>query len=165
MKERWDVYDEEGNKLNKVVEKGELLEDEYHLVVIAWLMNKKNEVLIQKRAENLRYAPGVWAIVGGSALAGEDSLQAIKREIREELGIIIKNEFKGPVRYVHNNALKDTWFIKEDIPLEDFRLQVEEVSDVKWVTIDELKTLIKNDDFFKSEDRYYDLTSAYLDLR
>ena len=36
--EYWDLYDKDRNKLNKVVERGQKLsDDEYHLVVNAWL--------------------------------------------------------------------------------------------------------------------------------
>ncbi len=49
--EYWDLYDKDKNKLNKIVKRGDYLsDDEYHLVVNAWIMNDKNELLISQRS-------------------------------------------------------------------------------------------------------------------
>lgn len=51
--EYWDLYDKDKNKLNKTVKRGDYLsDDEYHLVVNAWIMNDKNEFLISQRSSN-----------------------------------------------------------------------------------------------------------------
>lgn len=48
--EKWDLYDKNRNKLNKVVNRGDYLsDDEYHLVVNAWIKNDKDEFLITQR--------------------------------------------------------------------------------------------------------------------
>ena len=42
--EYWDLYDKERNKLNKIVKRGDKLQDdEYHIVINAWIRNSKNE--------------------------------------------------------------------------------------------------------------------------
>ena len=50
MKELWDLYDSNCNKLNKKVYRGEKLsDDEYHIVVNAWV-KKDDKFLITERA-------------------------------------------------------------------------------------------------------------------
>lgn len=40
------------------------------------------------------WAPGSWEVSGGAAQAGEDSLDAVKREIKEETGLDVSS-FEG----------------------------------------------------------------------
>ena len=57
-----------------------------------WIMNNKNGILLQKRNKNLKLYPGMWGNTGGATKMGENSLEAIKREVKEELGLTIENE-------------------------------------------------------------------------
>ena len=73
MEEYWDLYDKDRNKLNKVAKRGDTLANgEYHLVVNAWIKNKKNQFLITQRSANKKFAY-MWETTGGSALQGETS--------------------------------------------------------------------------------------------
>ena len=53
MVEFWDIYDKNRNKTGRLAERGvyEFKEGEYHLVVVALILNSKNEILITKRSE------------------------------------------------------------------------------------------------------------------
>lgn len=56
MVEYWDLYEKESNKINKIVKRGEKLnDDEYHFVINFWIRNSKNEILITKRSKNKKY--------------------------------------------------------------------------------------------------------------
>ena len=51
--EQWDIYDKNFAKTGKTICRGEKLQDdEYHLVVNAWIVNKKGEFLITQRNAN-----------------------------------------------------------------------------------------------------------------
>ena len=40
--EKWDLYDENGNKIGKTINRGEKMEsNEYHISVHIWIINKK----------------------------------------------------------------------------------------------------------------------------
>lgn len=90
MEEIWDIYDENRNLTGKTIKRAEYInkikENEYHLVVHIWIKNDNNEWLISKRTPN-KHFPLLWECTGGSALAGEESLTAALREVKEELGI------------------------------------------------------------------------------
>jgi isopentenyldiphosphate isomerase len=63
-----------------------------HPVVHLHVFNSAGELYLQKRALNKDIQPGKWdTSVGGHVDYGEEILEALKREVREELGI---NKFK-----------------------------------------------------------------------
>ena len=82
MIEYWDLYDKNRNKLEKTVKRGDYLnDDEYHLVINAWIKNSKNEFLITQRSINKKH-PLMWECTGGSALINETSIDAALREVK-----------------------------------------------------------------------------------
>ena len=86
--ELWDLYDGRRRPLGKTHRRGlPLAPGEYHIAVIVVIVNHRGEVLLTRRAKEKDLCPGWWENTGGSVLAGETSLQAILRELREETGI------------------------------------------------------------------------------
>ena len=52
MEEYWDVYDINRQKTGKIIKRGQRLnDDEYHLFVQVWLINKEGLFLSQERSE------------------------------------------------------------------------------------------------------------------
>ena len=152
MVEYWDLYDENRNKLDKVVKRGDKLEDnEYHLVVNAWIKNSDNKFLITQRAAHKSH-PMMWECTGGSALKGESSLDAAVREIKEELGIKIDKEnaklIGSTLRYYKNCPdILDVWLFEDNIDIKDVMIQEEEVNDVMWSSGEEIEKLINEGKF------------------
>lgn len=84
--EQWDLLDENGRRTGRTITRGEPLQrGQYHLVEHIWIVDAKGRILIQQRAPHLRLMPGVWAANSGSAMAGEESESAARRELFEEL--------------------------------------------------------------------------------
>lgn len=156
MAELWDLYDKDKNKLNKVVKRGDKLkEDEYHLVVNAWIKNDKGEFLISRRSKNKPH-PLMWESTGGSCLFGEDSLQGAIREVKEELGIDINkkdSKYIGrTLRYYKDcNDILEAWLFKSNAPIDEIHIQKEEVEDVMWASIEKIKELNNNNQFLSTE--------------
>ena len=86
--ELWDVYDKNRNLTGRTIERGSGFgKDDYHLVIHVCIFNSKNEMLIQKRQPWKKGWPNMWDItVGGSALSGETSGKAARRETFEKIG-------------------------------------------------------------------------------
>ena len=60
------------------------------MVVHIWIRNSKGgEYLIQKRSSMVDVWPDIWSVAGGSAVKGENSLDAAFREVKEELGLTL----------------------------------------------------------------------------
>ncbi|GAA0680119.1 MULTISPECIES: NUDIX hydrolase [Clostridium] len=147
--EIWDIYDKDRNNTGRTVVRGEKLkEGDYHLVIHAWIVNSDGKLLIQKRAKTVKAWPNMWAMTGGSAIKGENSYEACLREVSEELGIKPDMEnAKVAFTSLRQDKITDVWIVRQNFPVNQCRLQKEEVSDAKWVSKDEIKELIDQKKF------------------
>lgn len=101
-----------------------------------------NKVLLQKRVDN-----GEWAVHGGGFELGETSEEALKREIKEELGITVVNpkffgEFSGePLHFTYPNG-DEVYVIDICYLITEYEGEInpdpEELQEVKWFDIDNL---------------------------
>ena len=141
--EQWDVYDALGVRTGITKTRDDVWEqNEYHLGVSLWLVNKRAQVLIQKRAAAKRLFPNVWCNVCGSVMAGETSKAACVREAREEIGIIVDEfdlTFIG--RTMNGNNLHDDYAIRNDFTINQFVIALDEVSEVRWASFDDISEL------------------------
>ncbi len=143
--EKWELLDENGQPTGRTIVRGEpLLEGQYHLVEHIWIIDSKGRILLQRRADHLRLMAGMWAATGGSAIAGEDSESAARRELFEELGIrTAAGELVYGGRMRRRNSFTDIWLLYRDIDPATLRLQPEEVAEAKWATPDELVDMLQ----------------------
>lgn len=143
--EKVDIYDRNREKTYKVKERNKLEEGEYRISVHIWIVNSKNELLIQKRTMDSKKFPGMWSQTGGGVLAGENSKEAVKRESKEELNLEIKDdEIYYIGSYVRKKDIADVWLVKKQIEVNNLKLQEEEVAEIKLVTFEEFDEMIKN---------------------
>ena len=163
--EKWDVYDGRGNITGKVKNENDVfLDDEYHLGASLWIINKNRNLLIQKRALTKRTNPGKWSITGGAAKAGESSENACVREVFEEIGLKLKpGDIKLLSRIFGKRIVFDDYVIVYDLSLGDLVLQEEEVTEVKWAGIDEIKDLFSKGMFVFDDISELDKVIAYMD--
>ena len=147
--ERWDLYDRDGKPLGRTIVRGRRLSaGEHHLVVHIWVVNSVGRYLLQRRSPRRRLMPNMWAATGGSAITGEDSLTAARRELAEELGIRPRpEEFQFLGRLNRRNSLCDLWLVQKDVPVTAMRLQKEEVAQVRWVTREQLEEMVNDGRF------------------
>ena len=57
----------------------------------AFIYNKAGKFLTIRRTKTAPFGPLKWDLPGGDVEFGEDLLKSIKREIKEETGLIVKN--------------------------------------------------------------------------
>ena len=89
-----DIYDENRQLIGKVHRRGTpWKKGEYGLVVCVWVYDGEGKLLLTRRAKGKSFA-GTWENSGGAAKAGENSRQAIARELFEETGIRAEEEEK-----------------------------------------------------------------------
>ena len=83
--EYWDIYDKNKQPTGRTMLKNDwcLADDEYHLTVLGVVARTDGKFLITKRVMTKRWAPGWWEVSGGAAMAGESSLEALRREVLE----------------------------------------------------------------------------------
>jgi 8-oxo-dGTP diphosphatase len=84
---------------------------DYLHVVAAAIQDEAGRVLLTRR--HLRsHQGGLWEFPGGKVEAGEDAVQALARELREELGIMptaLRPLIRVPHRYPERAVLLDVW--------------------------------------------------------
>lgn len=119
----------------------------FHREVCAVIVNEKNECLIQKRASCKKQKPNMWGLTAGHVDAGEEEQNALVREIKEEIGIeVSKNRFEfidiEKVNEDKNACYCYYYYIKIKEKIEEMTMQENEVSDLKYITIDELEHII-----------------------
>ena len=150
--EYWDLYNYNGlKKKKKAIRGSKLNNDEFHLVVNAWIVNDKGEFLITQRSANKSH-PLMWECTGGSALMGETSLQAAIREVNEELGLDVSGKdaiFIGESRRFYENCpdILHVWLFKDNSDLNKVKIQVEEVNDVMWASRETILSLFNDNKF------------------
>ena len=148
--ELWDVYDKNRQKTGRTVTRGlnePLGDNEFRLVVFVCVFNLRGEMLIQKRRSFKDGWPGYWDAVtaGGSAISGETSGQAAERELFEEVGIRTCFINCLPHFTVNtNDAFCDFYLIRQDVDVDSLELGKDEVSQVKWVTKEDMIDMVDN---------------------
>ena len=76
-----DIYNDKHEKLNYTKDRKELKEGEFRLSCFAFIINDKDEFLIQKRASTSKKYPNYWEIVSGGVEKDEDAITGIIREL------------------------------------------------------------------------------------
>lgn len=166
--EKFDVYDKNGNFLNRTINRGSKLKiGEFHRVVHIWIRNSEGLYLIQKRNKKTDRTPFQWATTMGAIVSGEKSLCAAKREVHEEIGIsIVENDYKFLNSYFvedsYSSFIVDLYIVEANILIKDTVLDKLEVSEVKYASLNEVKEMISNDCFWHYEETlkandYFDL--------
>lgn len=148
--ELWDIYDKEKKRTGRTMKRNDwcLNDDEYHLTVLGVVAQRNGRFLITKRVMTKAWAPGWWEVSGGAAMAGEDSKEAVLREVREETGLDV-SDFEGGYMFTYhreNPGKGDNYFVDVyrfigDFNEEDLHLQQEETAGYMLATADEIRKL------------------------
>ena len=95
--ELWDIYDADKKPTGRTMKRNDwcLKDGEYHLTVLGVVARPDQTFLITKRVMTKAWAPGWWEVSGGAAQAGEESYEAVLREVKEETGLDAGNAEGG----------------------------------------------------------------------
>lgn len=157
--EKIDLYNINKEKLGKTFIRNQdtLLENEYYLLPQVWIINSNNEILLTRRNLNKSYG-GMWEPTSGHVKSGETSLEAIQRELFEEIGLTIEQaEFHLVTSFIHKQSIRDIWVVRKDIKVNELTLSENEVIDAKFVTEDEFKQMLENKEAIESLSYFIDI--------
>ena len=153
------VVDNNGNDTNEREElhnRGKL-----HNEVTIYIINNKKEVLLQRRSKNRRFCPNMLGVIAGHVGYNETPLVCAGREIKEEVGVRINKNNIHPLydRYLvkerFNNHFMYPFYAVCNKEASEFKVQKEELSYVKWYSIDKVIKMIKEENkelVFKKEE-------------
>ena len=145
--ELWDAYTRNGVKTGGVLVRGQKMwPGIYHLVCEVLVRHTDGSYLCMIRSrEKPNYPLYPECTAGGSALLGEDPLDCIRRELREETGIEW-NDFQLVARTVRepDSSLFCSFICIVDWPKDRIILQAGETEDFKWISEEEFVKLINS---------------------
>lgn len=152
MKEILDVYNERFELTGKTIERGQkdLKENEYIMLVVVFIKNSVGKYLIQKTSKE---KDSIYSSTGGHVLHEETPLEAITREIKEELNLTIE---KHQLKFIDRIVFKDKpcifnlYLLESNININQIDIQEEEVDSVQWLEAEKITELIEEDKFLKS---------------
>lgn len=115
-----------------------------HRAFSIFLFDKKGNILLQRRAKNKYHSPNQWTNACCShPRENETYLQAAKRRLQEELGISCELEKKFDFIYKADVG-SELWeheldYVFTGIYEGNFRLNPEEVSEIKYISLHDLE--------------------------
>ena len=135
-----DIFDNQLGVIEKIdAHKSPVL----HRAFSVFLYNDKNEILIQKRAQNKYHSGGLWANACCSHPSiDEDIVVSAQNKLNEELGIFCPLEEKFTFTYLHK--FNDNLFEYElyHVLIGNYNSKItlnkEEASEYMWVTCDKI---------------------------
>lgn len=160
--ELFDIVDEEGTPTGLVRERSVAhFLGSLHQTVHMWIVRKAvagHEVLLQKRSEEKDSHPGKYDVSSaGHIEAGSTPVEAAKRELAEELGVMAEEQeliFLGTHRgewmdkfhghFFHDNELANVFVYENEVDISQLHLQAEEIESVRWMPLSECIRRVKD---------------------
>ncbi|WP_057490840.1 NUDIX hydrolase [Streptococcus orisasini] len=150
MTEVWDAYDENRNLIpgKTIIRETFSTADDFHLVVEVLLLHGDNAVLFMHRSSEKETFPGYYeATAGGSALKGENSETAVRRELKEETGLEADRlqllyQYSDPKYHAHF----DHYLARTGADKDQVSYQKGETDGHVWVSPEELADFLDKED-------------------
>lgn len=119
----------------------------WHRTTGVWVINRKKQILCQKRSLKKDIKPGYWeAFFGGHLASDEEYKHNATNEIKEELGIEIKKGDLIPYKVLKSDKPTHKEFqqifalILDDNP--NFQFEKDEIDQLVWKDIEEVKNIL-----------------------
>lgn len=152
--EIFDLYNKEGQKLNKTMVRGQINRPgEYHRVVHIWIKRPVGDYLIQQRNKSTDKFPYQWAPTAGAINQGEHMIDGALRETYEEIGLKLNKDDLNhlasyPVETDRGNYIVEQFLVFKDVSISDLTIDPIEVKQVKFASIKEIEKLLKDNLFW-----------------
>jgi len=165
--EYWDIYDEDKRKTGRTMARNDwrMADDEFHLTVLGVITRPDGKFFISRRKLTKPWAAGWWEVPGGGVIAGEESRDAVIREIKEETGLDV-SKAKGGYAFSYrrdnheerNNYFVDIYKFLMDFDESDIHVKGDEVEEFRIATKAEIEKLASDGIFL-----HYDSIKAAFD--
>lgn len=154
------------DKNNKIIgskNRDEITSKDIYRVSSLWVVDKEGNLLVAQRPLWKKNDPGKWTeSVVGTNSEGETYESNIIKEAQEELKLKVRESELIPVCVDYFKVRDWRMFGKVFIlKLNEIKHQInynkEEVLQVKWVTDEDVKLMLRNDEFVEGFDKYYQM--------
>lgn len=127
----------------------------WHKTAHVWCVNSNGEILLQHRSKDKKNFPNMWDIsAAGHISSGESGEQGAIREVKEEIGVDLSiSDLKYLGTVIQEVVLNDGTYVDNELNeiyifiLEsniDFKMQEEELDQLKWVSVPDFKKWVNN---------------------
>jgi len=160
-KEQITIVDENDNIIG-YKERGTLTKDDIYRVSDLMVRNSKGDFLLAQRSFKKKHSPGLWTnAVSGTNEKGETYESNIIKEAEEELGIKdLRFEKSRKLRYTgRHNFFCQEFNLTLDRDIKDFKIQKDEVEQIKWYTREELEKELK-----ENPEKFHESVRMWLDF-
>ena len=159
--EKRDLYDKNSNLTGRTYLKGDPIPDGFYpMVVMIAIQNSKGEFLMQKRVPN---KGGGWGVTGGHPKSGETPLEGIRTEVMEELGVDITNQqLEAFASGCDGRDCYIMYYTQMDILNNEFKIQEEELTEVRWFSLEELNNMVRNGELDQNQVDFFNKSIKYL---
>ncbi|MBN1157495.1 NUDIX domain-containing protein [Candidatus Woesearchaeota archaeon] len=158
MEEYLDIVDENNKLLGiKKDRKKVHLDGDFHRTTHVWIINEKNEILCHRRSSFVDLWKEFWdTIFGGHVVSGSDYDETTLKELAEEAGIKAKLsdlilieicrciETVDKEKNLVNREFPKVFLCRTRKKISEFNFQKSEISEIKFIPIEELKEIIKD---------------------
>jgi len=120
------------------------------MLAVVFIKNNEGKYLIQKTSKEKN---NIFSSTGGHVLHGENPLDAIIREIKEELNLTVqKNQLKFIDRMIFKDkpCIFNLFLLESDFDINQIKIQEEEVESIEWLEQNQIINLIENNEFLNS---------------
>lgn len=146
-----DIFDENNNPIGEKKEKQKAHEDgNFHRTVHVWIINDKNELLLQKRSATKKTHPNCWDISGAGHIKAEETIiDGATRELKEELGVEIEEKDLQYITTIKstknpkNMEFQYVYLLRCNKKIEEYIFEDGEVSEVKYVFYKDLEKMVE----------------------
>lgn len=109
--------------------------------MVAGLLKVETRVLLCHRRSDRRWYPDVWDFPGGRVEAGESMVDALARELMEELGITIGEVDPAPRVTLSEDDLAFHLYVVRNWDGQPRNGAPEEHDEIRWVDVNDFGTL------------------------
>lgn len=149
MEEQIDIYDADLRPLGTKERHAAHLEGCWHRTFHCWVVRSidRPSLLFQVRSPEMANFPNLLDVSAAGHLSAGEAVAEGLREVREELGIDFdpagtifageRVEVADQMNGQRNREYQSVYFVTTQVGLEDFTPQVEEVSGILWLPLDD----------------------------
>jgi 8-oxo-dGTP pyrophosphatase MutT (NUDIX family) len=143
------VVDENDNPLPPLERKEVIASKLWRRACGGAVINKRRQVLCQKRSDKVDERPGLWvAMFGGKSAPGEEPVVTAQRELREELGLVVELSelsFYKKIKAQERHQFEYLYSVEWTGELSEIDFDPGEVSKIAWRDISEVVELLAHD--------------------
>ncbi len=148
--EKFELVNKDGEKTGNIITLEELEKKNrkrfpegcYLPVAGIVIINENNEILLERRSMKKVFGAGMWGTCAGKVDYGETPIEAAIREASEEIGIKFdKDKLKPLATSIIRDGRYTIYYVKENIQLDQFKIQESELDEVRYFKIDEIEKL------------------------